>query len=75
MHGVGREGGEADGDVLSTFRFGRAVADPLAGGRHNCLTGADVEGATIVFDSKQPSQDDGDFFKLRSLSRLGPTGR
>src|SRR3954469_6606412 len=75
MHGVGRERGQADGNVLRTTRLRRAVADPLTGTRDDRLSGADVEHAAVMLDADQPFQNDGDLLELRALSRLEPAFR
>src|SRR4051812_31579873 len=72
MHRLGRERGQADGNVLRTTRLRRAVADPLTRMRDDRLSGTDVEHATFMLDADQPVQDEGDLLELRALSRLQP---
>src|SRR3954470_22446708 len=75
MHRLGRERGQADGNVLRTTRLGRAVADPLTGMRDNRLSGADVEHAAVMLDPDQPFQYDGDLLEVRARPGLEPAFR
>jgi hypothetical protein len=70
-----REGWQADGDVFGAVGFGCAVSHPFARIRHDGLSGADVERSASVLDSKQSTQNNGDFFEFGTLARLLPAGR
>src|ERR1044072_8399324 len=56
---VGREGREADGDVLGALLFGRAVLHPLAAPRDDGLARAHVERLVLRLHAQQAAQDDG----------------
>src|SRR5690606_38141446 len=54
------------------FRLGTAVAHPFSRPGDDCLSGAHVERAALVFDAEHAAQDDGDFLEGGSLTGLDP---
>ena len=52
VDGIGGEGGQADGDVLGSFRARRAVADPFARVRDDRLTRRHVHDTALVFNAQ-----------------------
>ena len=76
MHGLWREGGKADRDVLGSFSTWRAIANSLTWQGDDGLAGVDLLYALGRFDAQCAAQDDRDFLKLRLLRRFLPaTGR
>src|SRR5206468_2663574 len=73
VDGVGRERGQADGDVVRTLRS--AVAHPLAGGGVHRLAGACGKGPTVVLDVYGAIEHDGPLVEVRLLPGFGPAGR
>src|SRR5690606_38198764 len=72
MHRVNRERGQTDGDILGAFRLRAAVAHPFSRPGDDCLSGAHVERAALVFDAEHAAQDDGDFLEGGPLAWLDP---
>lgn len=73
VHG---KGGQADGDVFGAVGLRTAVANPFTRMGDDGLTGVDVKLTAVVLYSQHATQNDGDLFELRALSRLHPpTGR
>ena len=58
VDGVGREGRQADGDVLGALGLGGAVADPLAGLGDDGLARAHVQLAALVLHAQHALDDD-----------------
>src|SRR5215471_4660609 len=74
MNSLGREGGQANGNVLGAFVRGR-ILDPLSSASQNGLSGANINAAVFVAHAQASSQDQRVFVEFRSLSRLVPSCR
>jgi hypothetical protein len=75
MDGSGREGGDANGDVLGTFGAGRAVLNPFTAMCDDGLTCVRHKSAAFVLHLQRAFQDIVVHVELRRLPRLGPTRR
>src|ERR1700674_15414 len=75
VDGLHGEGGQADGDVLSSALVRSGVLNPLATVGDDGLSGGDIEGSRFVLDSQRAFEDDGKFDELRSLAGLLPSLR
>src|SRR5215471_4627223 len=73
MNSLGREGGQANGNVLGAFVRGR-ILDPLSSASQNGLSGANINAAVFVAHAQASSQDQRVFVEFGSLSRLVPSG-
>ena len=58
VDGVGREGGEADGDVFGASFLGGGVADPLPRLAGDRLAGAHLDHAPLVLHLEHPLEHD-----------------
>jgi len=75
MDGLGREGGQADGNVFGALGTGRAVLDPFSGGRNDGLTGRNVKRSCFVSNTQAATEDESVFVEVRRLAGLDPAGR
>ena len=71
----GREGRQADRDVLGPSALGRGVAHPLAGAHEHRLAGGDVELAALVLDVQRAVDHQRPLVELGALARLDPALR
>src|SRR5262245_28541746 len=70
-----RERGNTDGDVLRAARFRCAVPNPLPWRRDDRLPRANVDHASLVFDTHGSPKHDRDLLEFRPLTGLLPALR
>ena len=75
MHGCGREGRQANGDVLRAVGERRAVADPFARIADDGLSGVHFEHAALVLDAQECPRERRKFPGTRAAAPARPSRR